>query len=270
MLFAYKSATGPYKEAGGLFTETVCLMPNKTTMGIYYDDPDGVPADECRYAVGCILSQEPAAASTEDMERMIAEGFHLVHLPKPNYCVWTSFPFRTTFSIIISIFRVYPKLKDYITSRGLCAYPAVEIYDGNQINFMMPLSRQEEFFVPEFSEEEVSIATTEASSASQPQVKSGVSRSSRTQTVSNSSRKVMTSLMEDEVALAETEVDDDGFLKPISIKKLDKPASKEEPVGEEQEEPSSSSSKTEEETSEFEDLTNETLESTMASSAEVK
>lgn len=156
MLFAYKSATGPYKEAGGLFTETVCLMPNKTTMGIYYDDPDGVPADECRwdidsirsfwgifcliilsffrYAVGCILSQEPAAASTEDMERMIAEGFHLVHLPKPNYCVWTSFPFRTTFSIIISIFRVYPKLKDYITSRGLCAYPAVEIYDGNQIN----------------------------------------------------------------------------------------------------------------------------------------
>ena len=31
---------------------------------------------------------------------------------------------------------------------------------------MMPLSRQEEFFVPEFSEEEVSIATTELSSAS--------------------------------------------------------------------------------------------------------
>ncbi len=29
---------------------------------------------------------------------------------------------------------------------------------------MMPLSRQEEFFVPEFSEEEVSIATTENSS----------------------------------------------------------------------------------------------------------
>lgn len=31
---------------------------------------------------------------------------------------------------------------------------------------MMPLSKQEEFFVPEFSEEEVSIATTEMSTNS--------------------------------------------------------------------------------------------------------
>lgn len=33
---------------------------------------------------------------------------------------------------------------------------------------MFPLSRQEEFFVPEFSEEEVSLATTEASSCIRP------------------------------------------------------------------------------------------------------
>ena len=31
-------------------------------------------------------------------------------------------------SIYIAIYRVYPKLKDYIFSRGLCAYPAIEIY----------------------------------------------------------------------------------------------------------------------------------------------
>ncbi|XP_059086567.1 testis-expressed protein 264-like isoform X2 [Tigriopus californicus] len=216
------------------------------------------------YAVGCILSQEPAAASTEDMERMIAQGFHLVHLPKPNYCVWTSFPFRTTLSIFIGIFRVYPKLKDYITSRGLCAYPAVEVYDGDQINFMMPLSRQEEFFVPEFSEEEVSIATTEASSATQ----AGLSRSSRVKTASNSSRKVMTSLMEDEVTVAETEVDEDGFLKPISIKKVDKTALPEDPIEEDLEEPSSSS-KVDEDSSEFEDLTNETLEPLVSSPVQV-
>jgi len=63
----------------------------------------------------------------------------------------------------MAIFRVYPKLKEYITSRSLCAYPAIEIYTSKSIEFIMPLSKQEEYFVPEFCEEQVSIATTEFS-----------------------------------------------------------------------------------------------------------
>jgi hypothetical protein len=31
-------------------------------------------------------------------------------------------------SVYIAIYRVYPMLKDYIFSKGLCAYPAIEIY----------------------------------------------------------------------------------------------------------------------------------------------
>ena len=57
----------------------------------------------------------------------------------------------------MGIFRVYPKLKEYIATHGLCAYPALEIYTSNKIKFMMPLSKQEDFFVPEFCEEQVSI-----------------------------------------------------------------------------------------------------------------
>ena len=37
-------------------------------------------------------------------------------------------PFRTMLSVYIAIYRVYPMLKDYIFSKGLCAYPAIEIY----------------------------------------------------------------------------------------------------------------------------------------------
>ena len=75
----------------------------------------------------------------------------------------TTFPFKNTLSIYMAIFRVYPKLKEYITSRSLCAYPAIEIYTSKSIEFIMPLSKQEEYFVPEFCEEQVSIATTEFS-----------------------------------------------------------------------------------------------------------
>ena len=73
------------------------------------------------------------------------------------------FPFKNTLSIYMGIFRVYPKLKEYIAIHGLCAYPALEIYSATKIKFMMPLSKQEDFFVPEFCEEQVSIATTEFS-----------------------------------------------------------------------------------------------------------
>ena len=97
------------------------------------------------------------------MEAVTSHGYKIVHFPKPNYVVLAEFPFTNTLSIYMGIFRVYPKLKEYIATHGLCAYPALEIYSSNKIKFMMPLSKQEDFYVPEFCEETVSIATTEFS-----------------------------------------------------------------------------------------------------------
>merc|ERR1711955_5758 len=94
------------------------------------------------------------------MEKMRENGFRIVHLPDPSYVVTATFPFATTFSIYLAIYRVYPKLRDYIAERRLCAYPALELYNDANIMFMMPLSRQDEFFVSEFQEDEMSIATT--------------------------------------------------------------------------------------------------------------
>merc|ERR1712080_60202 len=92
---------------------------------------------------------------------MRKNGFKIVHLPKPSYVVTATFPFTTTFSIYLGIYRIYPRLRDYIAERRLCAYPALELYTDSNIVFMMPLSRQDEFFVAEFQEAEVSIATTD-------------------------------------------------------------------------------------------------------------
>lgn len=49
------------------------------------------------------------------MEKMTAEGFKIFHLPKVPHCVRTEFPFISVLSIFIAIWKVYPKMKEYIT-----------------------------------------------------------------------------------------------------------------------------------------------------------
>ena len=159
--FAYKTHTGPYKNVGEIFTESFCLVPDREQLGIYYDDPEGVSPDQLRAAVGPILAIGNQKADPAEMEKVIKEGFRITHLPKASFVVTASFPFRTTLSIFLAIYKVYPKLRDYISQRNLCAYPAIEIYTDTEIVFIMPLSRQEEFFVSEYQEEEMSVATTD-------------------------------------------------------------------------------------------------------------
>lgn len=161
MTFAYKTHKGPYKNVGEIFTESFCLVPDREQLGIYYDDPEGVSPDQLRAAVGPILALGDEKADPAEMEKVIKEGFKIVHLPKPSFVVTASFPFRSTLSIFIAIYKVYPKLRDYISERNLCAYPAMEVYTDSDIVFLMPLSRQEEFFVPEYQDDLVSSATTE-------------------------------------------------------------------------------------------------------------
>ncbi|XP_023336458.1 testis-expressed protein 264 [Eurytemora carolleeae] len=164
MVIAYKTRTGAYKQAGELFTESYCLVPTREQIGIYYDDPETVPESDLRFAVGPILSHGDDPPSRKEMELLISHGFKIFHVPKAHFVVTTTFPFRTTLSIYMAIFRIYPKLRKYISERNLCAYPAIEVYTDSEIIFLMPLSRQEEFFIPEVMEEDISVATTDMGS----------------------------------------------------------------------------------------------------------
>jgi len=166
MTVAYKVGRGSYKGCGVIFTESYSILPHREQVGLYYDDPEGVASEELRYAVGPILAKGDEKASKEEVERMKSYGFKIIHFPKPSFVVTTVFPFTTTLSIYLGIYRVYPRLRDYIAERNLCAYPAMEVYTDSQILFIMPLSKQDEFFVPEFQEEDtVSIATSAVSLA---------------------------------------------------------------------------------------------------------
>ena len=90
----------------------------------------------------------------DDVHKMMDAGYKLAFFPKPKYCVYVSFPFKTALSIYIAIFRVYPKLKDYIFSKGLCAYPAIEMYSNEiEASFIAVLWQDVfDFFKPLASE----------------------------------------------------------------------------------------------------------------------
>ena len=43
----------------------------------------------------------------------------------------------------------------------MCAYPWMEIYEGETIHFMVPLSKQHEFFVPEADDSQEELGESE-------------------------------------------------------------------------------------------------------------
>jgi len=154
---AYKFARGPYKNAGHLFTQAHSLIPELKTIGIYYDDPQQVDPTDLRYCVGLVLPDDKAVAD-EHLKTLLAHGFKETTLPNVEHAVIAKFPFNNTISIFIGVARVYPRLAEYIQTEKLCAHPMVEIYEKDQIIFMAPLSKQDEFYVEETQEPEMSSA----------------------------------------------------------------------------------------------------------------
>ncbi|XP_071351656.1 testis-expressed protein 264 homolog [Trachinotus anak] len=147
--FAYKFREGPYKHCGQLFKESYGIGPKLSCIGVFYDDPKTVPQQQCRYAVGSILSEGENKADEDLLKRYETSGFNVFSFPEVTHVVTTSFPHRTFISILLSVRRVYPRLQLYIKERRLCAHPFLEIYRDGQIQFMAPLARQGDFYVPE-------------------------------------------------------------------------------------------------------------------------
>ncbi|XP_061788222.1 testis-expressed protein 264 [Nerophis lumbriciformis] len=150
---AYKFKEGPYKESGAAFTEPCSIGPKQSTIAIYYDDPKQRPAEKCRYAVGSVLSEGEEKPDAELQKLYEKFGFKLISLPKVSHAVTTSFPATTPLSYILAPFRVYPRLSAYIEERKLSAFPTIEICASLVTNYMVPLSRQTDFFVPEMKDE---------------------------------------------------------------------------------------------------------------------
>uniref|UniRef100_A0A0B6YU68 Testis-expressed sequence 264 protein n=1 Tax=Arion vulgaris TaxID=1028688 RepID=A0A0B6YU68_9EUPU len=148
-VIAYKFQTGPYGSSGQIFTEAAIIAPNNKALGIYYDDPDKVDSNETRYVVGSVISEDASSIDEDLVKKFTEKDYKILHLPEVTYAVQTKFPHITTLSILIAVHKAYPRLKSYIEEHKLCAYPFIELYDGKTIHFLAPLSKQDEFYVPE-------------------------------------------------------------------------------------------------------------------------
>ncbi|XP_028302658.1 testis-expressed protein 264 [Gouania willdenowi] len=151
--FAYKFKEGPYKDCGAVYTESSSIGPTLRSMAVFYDDSSQRPAEQCRYAVGSILC-EGDEKPDEELQKLYENfGFKVFSLPQVSHAVTTSFPCTTPLSYVLGPSRVYPKLAAYIKERKLSAFPYIEICNSDYIDYMVPLSRQTDFFVPEMKEE---------------------------------------------------------------------------------------------------------------------
>uniref|UniRef100_A0A8C5KW75 Testis expressed gene 264 ER-phagy receptor n=1 Tax=Jaculus jaculus TaxID=51337 RepID=A0A8C5KW75_JACJA len=151
---AYKFHVGPYGDTGRLFTESCSISPKLRSIAVCYDNPHMVPPEKCRCAVGSILSEGEESPSPELIHLYQKFGFKIFSFPAPSHVVTASFPYTTPLSIWLAARRVHPALDTYIKERKLCAHPRLEIYQQDQINFMCPLARQGDFYVPEVKEAE--------------------------------------------------------------------------------------------------------------------
>lgn len=158
---AYKFSRGSYKNSGALFTEAHSIAPTLKCIGVYYDDPSEVDVPRLRYLVGVVLNDTERPATKEVKEQLEAEGFKTASFPAVDHAVTTVFPFRGSVSVMIAMARVYPKLREYIKEKLLCARPMMEIYEGERVLFVCPLAKQDEFYVEEATEDPEEGATTD-------------------------------------------------------------------------------------------------------------
>lgn len=159
--FAYKFKEGTYKDSGELFKEARCVGLGLPCLGVFYDHPKKISAPLCRYAVGCIMSEGEAKVDEELLKHCKSAGFNVFSFPQVTHVISTSFPHRARFSTYFRARRVYTQLERYIKERRLCAHPFLELYRDGQIQFIVPLARQGDFYVPEVRQAEKRLSEQE-------------------------------------------------------------------------------------------------------------
>lgn len=93
------------------------------SFGVYYDNPDEVEKQRLRSEIGVIINEKDYS------KIMRLKGkYNVKDIPKEKSIV-AVFPYRNKVSIIIGIYKVYPKLDEYIKNNNYEENPILEIYD---------------------------------------------------------------------------------------------------------------------------------------------
>lgn len=139
----YLSHKGDYRQTGQIGGEIYYdLLSNyqiETTkgFGIYYDDPDKVKKEDLRSDIGVILNKEDYKKTGKLKKKYKTKRIYISH------CLVVEFPFKSKISIILGIYKVYPKIKEYVKIKEYKSDYVMEVYDipAKKILYIMPIKK---------------------------------------------------------------------------------------------------------------------------------
>ncbi len=110
----YQEMKGPYRNSGKVFEAVKSLLSEKKITprawaGLYFDPPAHVEESKLRTHAGALLEEK----QLPEVQDLISSGkLKLRTIRSREYAV-SEFPFKNQLSILIALFRVYPKLNEY-------------------------------------------------------------------------------------------------------------------------------------------------------------
>ncbi|CAJ0951543.1 unnamed protein product, partial [Mesorhabditis belari] len=148
----YKHQIGHYKQSCALMKEARSLLPSgATTFGIYYDDPDEVAEHLLQSAVGVVFAVDGENRYEQNYaEQLTRHGYEKMSLPAVSKAVQATQPFDGFLSIIALVNNTYAAIKEYIKETRIETSVVLEFYTDSQVNVVLPLDHEKEFFVPEY------------------------------------------------------------------------------------------------------------------------
>ncbi len=147
-LLVYKSHIGDYKGVAPIIGEIYNDLKNNYSVeatkgfGLYYDNPQEVDKAKLRSIVGCIVGGK----SVEEL-RNLSNKYGVKEYPSSKSVV-AEFPYKGKISIVVGIFKVYPKLALYIKEHKYTQTPIMEVYDrpSKRIEYISSINLSNDIF----------------------------------------------------------------------------------------------------------------------------
>ena len=147
-LLVYKTHVGDYKSVGPIIGELYSDLKNSYSIeatkgfGLYYDNPQQVDKAKLRSIVGCIVE----GRSVEDLKKVTSK-YGVKEYPSSKSVV-AEFPYKGKMSILIGVFKIYPKLASYIKEHKYTQTPIMELYDqpNKRIEYISSINLSSDIF----------------------------------------------------------------------------------------------------------------------------
>jgi len=142
-----KKHIGPYKDVGTVLEEFRKELKDDSlepeiAVGIYYDNPKLTAEQKTRSVLGYVIEGVDRSRMME-LEKKYSSG----ELPETKYLV-VEFPYKGLPSIVIGVYRVYPKIRSYMKNKEMPDMPIIEIYNSKvqKMYYLVPIGVNPYFF----------------------------------------------------------------------------------------------------------------------------